>query len=102
MKKDKKLEEAIGHSKLKKRASGSLEKEDLSGVVKAKKNKPKLKTFTLRLPETEQLDLLKIVAEVNEYSNYKKVSANDLLRSLIATAKTMNPEKLYKAVKDIH
>ena len=101
MKRSKKLEDPTAHFKLSKKAEGVLEKQDLSEVVNVAPKRQKPKTFTLRLSVEELQDLQGIVAEVNQYSQYKKISANDVIRALIAAGKKMDSEKVLKALKEL-
>jgi hypothetical protein len=101
MKSDKKLENPAQNFKLRKKFSGSLPKEDLSDVVNIEPTKHKPITFTLRLSEEEQQDLQSMVAEINRYSRYKKISANDVIRALICSGRKMNPERVFKFIKEL-
>lgn len=101
MKRDRKKEDPTAHFKLSKKADGSLEKQDLSEVVNVAHQSPKPKTFTLRLPIEELQELQALVAEVNKYSQYKKISTNDVVRAMISYGVKMDPEKVVKALKDI-
>lgn len=93
------VEDPRNHSKLKRYKTGSRKKEDLSGIITMEKQKPR--TFTLRLPEHEHKNMQDLVEEVNKHSQYRKVSANDLVRALLHSAKKTSPEKLYKAINDL-
>lgn len=101
MKRDKKKEDPTAFFKLSKKADGSLEKQDLSEVVKVTPQSSKPKTFTLRLPVEELQELQSLVAEVNKYSQYKKISTNDVVRAMISYGTKMDPEKVVKAIKAI-
>ena len=101
MKRNRNLDDPAANFKLTKKAEGSLDKEDLSDVVKINTHAQKPKTFTLRLPDNEQQELQEMVAEVNKYSQYKKISANDVIRALIHSGKRMDPERIVKAIKEL-
>lgn len=101
MQRNKKTEDPTAFFKLSQKAEGSLEKQDLSEVVKVTPKRQKPKTFTLRVSVEELQDLQGIVAEVNQYSQYKKISANDVIRALIHSAKKADPERIVKALKDL-
>ena len=102
MKRTKKLEDPTANFKLSKKAEGVLEKQDLSDVVNVAPKRQKPKTFTLRLAAEELQDLQGIVSEVNQYSQYKKISANDVIRALIASGKKMDSEKIVKILKELY
>lgn len=100
-KKSKSLENPITNLNPSEKTDDSLSKEDLSEVVKVNRNKAKPRTFTLRLPDSEQQILLELVTEVNKFSQYKKISANDVIRALICAGKKMNPEKLVGFLREL-
>jgi len=101
MKRNKKTEDPTAFFKLSQKAEGSLEKQDLSEVVKISSKTPKPKTFTLRLPVEELQELQALVSEVNKYSQYKKISTNDVVRAMISYGTKMDPERVVRALKDI-
>ena len=101
MKRDKNKEDPTAFFKLSQKAEGSLEKQDLSEVVKTSPKIQKPKTFTLRLPIEELQELQTLVAEVNKYSQYKKFSTNDVVRAMVSYGTKMDPEKVVKALKEI-
>ena len=101
MKRTKKLEDPTANFKLSRKAEGVLEKQDLSEVVNVAARRQKPKTFTLRLSAEELQDLQALVSEVNQYTQFKKISANDVIRALIAAGKKMDSEKIVKAYKEL-
>lgn len=87
--------------KLTKRAQGTLEKEDLSDIVKTKKVKPALYAFPLRLTTKEKTFLENMTEEINSLSSFKSVSKNDMIRALIIMGSELSKEKIITALRNL-
>jgi len=103
MPKKKDYEAAINNAKLKtrKRKQRKEKKKDVSSKVGDKIGKRSLKTFTLRLPESELDELKTMVTEVNQHSLYRKISTNEVIRILLKKSKNFNRKRLYKSIRGL-